>query len=315
MKFSIITPAYNMERWIGETIESVLAQKGDFEIEFILMDAASTDKTVEIFQTYKTQLAQGTRPIYCNTIDMIVVSEKDAGPFDGTNKGFARATGDIYTWCDADNTYAPGAFAGIAAAFTTFPDIDWLRGYSGTIDEAGKLTRLKQAAVYRQDWLRDGVYGLEAYFVQADTVFWRASLWHKVAPFPPEYKRAGDHWLWMQMAKHAAMWSVNLHVTNYRKRDGQLSTEPRTMEERWLARPKRTRRAWQARLFFSPQSRLYPRGEAFFLWLYPLLFMRGTHRMQYIDFIDSKPVKKWAKTFIIGDNPSYADMVASQSKK
>jgi len=37
MKFSIVTPTYNMERWIAETIESVLSQEGDFEIEYIIV--------------------------------------------------------------------------------------------------------------------------------------------------------------------------------------------------------------------------------------------------------------------------------------
>ena len=48
MKFSIITPAYNMERWISKTIKSVLTQEGDFEIEYILADGGSTDNTVKI---------------------------------------------------------------------------------------------------------------------------------------------------------------------------------------------------------------------------------------------------------------------------
>lgn len=308
MKFTIVTPAFNMERWIGETIESVLSQKGDFEIEYILQDGGSTDKTVEVFKDYKARLEQNQIPLLCKKITMIVAPEKDEGPFDAINKGFAKATGDFYTWADADNTYAQGALAGLAAVLTAFPDIQWLRGYSSTMDEAGRRLRLKQSAVYRQDWLQDGIYGMEAYFVQADTVFFSAALWSQVGPIPGEYKRAGDHWLWMQMAKHAPLWCVNLQTTNYRKRQGQLSMESRAAQERWLARPRRSLKAWGARLFFSPQSRMAPRGERFFLWLYPLLFMRGKHRTQYIDFVNGAPVKKWAKTFIIGDNPSYADV-------
>jgi len=239
---------------------------------------------------------------------MVLSPEKDDGPFDAINKGFARATGDFCTWADADNTYAPGALAGLAKVLQMFPDIDWVRGYSSTIDEYGNLLRRKQTAVYRQDWLQLGIYGMEAYFVQADTVFFSAKLWKKVGPIPSEYKRAGDHWLWMEMAKHTPLWCVNLQTTNYRKRQGQLSLGPRASQERWLARPKRSAKAWGARLFFSPQSRLFPKGEKFFLWLYPKLFMRGKHKMQYIDFENGTPVKKWAKSFIIGEHPSYADL-------
>ena len=46
MKFSIITPVYNGEKYITETIESVLSQEGDFEIEYIIQDGGSTDQTI-----------------------------------------------------------------------------------------------------------------------------------------------------------------------------------------------------------------------------------------------------------------------------
>ena len=50
MKFSIVTPAYTTALHIAETIESVLSQAGDFEIEYTIMDGGSTDGTVEIIK-------------------------------------------------------------------------------------------------------------------------------------------------------------------------------------------------------------------------------------------------------------------------
>jgi glycosyltransferase involved in cell wall biosynthesis len=236
-------------------------------------------------------------------------SEKDKGTSDAINKGFAHAMGDIYTWVDADNYYVPGAFAGIAKIFETFPDIEWVKGYSGTMDEAGTMINLRQSYLYRQDWLADGVYGLESYHVNADTVFWRASLWAKAGPLPTDYRCAGEQRLWISMAKLTPLWSANVYVSIYRKRGGSLSKFiARCREEKWRARNnKRTLRALGAKLFFTPQSRLYPRGEKLFLWLYPLFFMNGTE--QYIDFENGLPVKKFAKSFVIGEKPTYANML------
>ncbi len=306
MKFSIITPSFNMERWISETIESVLAQEGDFEIEYILADGGSRDKTVDIFEDYRIRLERGEIPLKCKGIIMRGFSEKDKGTSDAINKGFARATGDIYTWVDADNNYAPGAFAGIAKIFSTFPDVQWVKGYSGTMTEEGNLLNVRQTYLYRQDWMRDGVYGLESYHVNADTVFWTAELWKKVGPLNPEYRCAGEQRLWNDMAKYVPLWSANLYISTYRKRGGSLSKNiTRCKEEKWRARGgKRSLKAWQAKLFFTPQSRLYPYGEKFFLWLYPLLFMRGK-KQEFIDFENGVPTKKPAKTFIIGEHPSY----------
>jgi glycosyltransferase involved in cell wall biosynthesis len=308
MKFSIVTPAYNMETWIRETIESVLSQQGDFEIEYILQDGGSKDKTVSIFKEYQARLESGSWPVKCKGIVMHAYSEKDKGTSDAINRGFARATGDIYTWCDADNTYVAGAFEGLAKIFAAYPEVQWLKGYSSTRDEDGTLLYTKQGAIYRQDWLRDGIYGMEAYFVAADTVFWTADLWKKTGPIPDHFRCSGDCWLWIQMAKYTPLWSANLHVTEYRKRAGGLSKNiSNCKREQREIRPHRTLRAWSARAFFSPQSRLYPRGEKFFLWLYPILFMHGKTQ-EYFDFEDGNVIKKPAKTFIIGDQPSYGDI-------
>ena len=56
MKFSIITPVRNMEQYIGETIESVVNQKRlsrDDEIQYLIIDGLSTDRTIEIIKNYQ----------------------------------------------------------------------------------------------------------------------------------------------------------------------------------------------------------------------------------------------------------------------
>ena len=53
MKFSIVTPVYKGEKYIKETIESVLSQKGNFEIEYIIVDGGSSDKTIKIIKEYE----------------------------------------------------------------------------------------------------------------------------------------------------------------------------------------------------------------------------------------------------------------------
>lgn len=80
MKISIITIVYNNVRDIEYTISSVLNQSYP-DIEYIVIDGASTDGTLDIINRYKDRI---------NTI----VSEKDAGIYDAMNKGLALATGD-----------------------------------------------------------------------------------------------------------------------------------------------------------------------------------------------------------------------------
>ena len=68
-RISIVTPSYNQARFVGATIESVLSQEGDFEIEYSVMDGGSTDGSVDIIRYYADLVASGrvkAAPTYVN---------------------------------------------------------------------------------------------------------------------------------------------------------------------------------------------------------------------------------------------------------
>ena len=255
MRFSIITPAYNIEQFIAQTIESVLSQEGDFEIEYIVVDGNSTDKTAAIVQTYVQKVESGAYPLLAKKVSMhlLVQTGKD-GMYQAINQGFKAATGDIYAWINGDDVYQPGAFAAIAKTFNAFPEILWLKGITDVLDAQGVATRNGQCMLYRQDWTAQGIYGQEAYFIQQDSVFWRKSLWEKVGSIAPQYRLAGDYWLWIEFAKYAPLWSLNVRVSFFRRHEAQLSRNTMAYKgEQRTIRPKRTPAAWEARLFFVPQ--------------------------------------------------------------
>ena len=91
MKVRIITIAYNSGATIEDTIKSVVAQ--DYpNIEYIIIDGASKDNTLEIVERYRDRIA-------------VVVSEKDKGIYDAMNKGVEHATGDIIGILNSDDHY------------------------------------------------------------------------------------------------------------------------------------------------------------------------------------------------------------------
>jgi glycosyltransferase involved in cell wall biosynthesis len=297
MKFSIVTPAYNMEPWISRTIETVLMQEGDFDIEYIIINDGSKDNSAGIAQKYADKVASGEYPIKARSVTMQVITQENTGMYEAINRGFARATGDIFAWINADDTYQPGAFAAMAKVFETFPDIVWLKGMTDTVGEQWEKQRTGQCRIYRQDWLQLGIYGREAYFVEQDSTFWKRELWQKVQPMPKQYRSAADYWLWIQMAKHAPLWSLKFPVSNFMKRAGQISKGVSKYNKEQLdTRPHRPLRGWFARLIFSPYSRFYPTGEKFFIWLYSKLFMHGTE--EYIEIDNGVAVKKKASSFV-----------------
>ena len=97
MKISIISVAFNEEKNIAKTIESVLSQTSN-DYEYIICDGKSTDKTVEIAQSYKEKFEQ-------KGVKYIINSQKDKGIFDGMNKGIDLANGDYICFLNAGDRF------------------------------------------------------------------------------------------------------------------------------------------------------------------------------------------------------------------
>jgi len=112
MKFSIITPSFNQGRFLRDCVESVLSQRG-VEIEHIVVDAGSTDETLEVLRTYP---------------HLLWSSEPDEGMSDGINKGFRRAGGDWVMWLNCDDYLLPGALENVAAHAARHPDAGVIHG-------------------------------------------------------------------------------------------------------------------------------------------------------------------------------------------
>jgi len=102
MKISIITVCYNSEKTIIDTLKSVQNQTYR-NIEHIIIDGGSSDRTLEIIETEGVNVA-------------IVVSEKDDGIYHAMNKGFALASGEIIGFINADDFYASDKIIEIVAS-------------------------------------------------------------------------------------------------------------------------------------------------------------------------------------------------------
>src|SRR6266536_1988125 len=123
---SIVTPSYNMARYLPVTIESVLSQ--DYPaIEYIVVDGGSTDETREILDCYSGRLRY--------------VVGKDKGPSDAAHHGFLEAKGEIFAWLNADDIYLPSAVRIGVEFLISHPDVDIVYGEGYWIDENGAVIR------------------------------------------------------------------------------------------------------------------------------------------------------------------------------
>ena len=101
MLVSIITVCFNSEATISKTIESVLAQTYP-EIEYIIVDGASSDNTVSVAEGFKERFTE-------KNISYTVISEKDNGMYDALNKGARMAHGELVGQINADDWYESDA--------------------------------------------------------------------------------------------------------------------------------------------------------------------------------------------------------------
>lgn len=183
MKISIVTPSYNQVAYLEHTIRSVLGQ--DYpDLEYWIMDGASTDGSIDIIRKYEPHLAGW-------------VSEKDQGQADAINKGLRRASGEIVAWLNSDDMYAPGALAQAARFLHENPEVGMVYGDAVSFDQDGyPLNDLVSG-----DW---GLVGLVAFnIICQPAVFMRRSSIEAAGYLDENYHMMLDHHLWLRIAQNA----------------------------------------------------------------------------------------------------------------
>ncbi len=191
MKISIITPTFNQRAFVGRTMESILGQRGDFDLEWIIIDGGSEDGTVELLRG-----VGDTRVRW--------ISEKDRGQSDAINKGLALAGGEVVAWLNSDDLYVEGAMAAVAGAFGNHPEAKWLIGRCEIIDAEDRIIRQGITRYKNRKLCKYSYRGLlRENFVSQPAVFWRRDFGREVGGVDESLHWTMDYDLWLQMGKLA----------------------------------------------------------------------------------------------------------------
>jgi glycosyltransferase involved in cell wall biosynthesis len=235
---TLITPCLNARPYIADMLASVRAQRG-VAFEHIVLDGGSSD---------------GTREILANCRDVRLTAEPDAGSHDAMNKGIRLARGEILAFIGADDLYAPGVLAAVAARFAAEPALDALlcRSYLFA-EDAGAWRVVARYPLGRGDGfdLAELMYGTPC----INARFFRRRVFERAGGFENEFSFAADRHFLIRLALSQVRGAVP------RRSTASTSPSPRPCSRR------RGRRATAApskpgALTSAPAARCAPRGRS-----------------------------------------------------
>lgn len=185
MKISVITVTYNNQETIEQTILSVLNQTYK-NIEYIVIDGNSTDKTLKIINKYRNQIA-------------LIISEADKGMYDALNKGIMKASGDIIGFLHADDFYPSDKVLEkvehtfkVYGSQSVYGDLDYV-----SAENPKKIIRKWKSGKFEYRKLKKGWMPPHPTFFVLRDVYWKYGF------FNLNYKIAGDYDLMLRfLGKH-----------------------------------------------------------------------------------------------------------------
>lgn len=206
-KITIVTPSYNQGAYLEECIDSVLGQNYP-NLEYIVMDGGSTDRSPEIIRKYARHLSYWQ-------------SRRDGGQYQAVDAGFRMSTGAVMAWINSDDKYHPGALWLVADAFESFPEVEWITGSPTLWDKDGVACGFSsQPPLWsREKYLRGEI---KAPYIQQESTFWRRSLWTRAGGgLDCGFRLAADLELWARFFRHAPLHTLHAALGGFRSHPGE----------------------------------------------------------------------------------------------
>jgi glycosyltransferase involved in cell wall biosynthesis len=215
---TVITPCLNAQDLVGRTALSVMSQtavrSGRLRLQYLICDGASRDGTRDVVRTICGDAAE-------------IVSEPDTGMYHALAKGFRRAEGDIVSYLNAGDVYAPTALDVVADVFEQH-DVEWITGLAVHENNRGQVVSARLPYRYRARLLRKGLYGtrLVPWYLMQESTFWLRRLVSLVdLKRLATFRLAGDSYLWSCFARESEPIIVQAHLGGFTHHDDQLSAD------------------------------------------------------------------------------------------
>lgn len=212
MKVSIVTTCFNSQQTIRDTIESILSQEGNFELEYIITDAGSTDTTRDVIAEYGARIT--------------LIDATGTNQSQGINRGLREASGDIVAFLNADDIYKSGTLQAVVDGFARNPAKLWLVGQCAIIDGEG---REFHGAItnYKNFLLKNYSYWLLLIenFICQPAVFLRREALATVGFFSERENLVMDYEYWLRIGRVGEPIVLPRDLAGFRRIEGTKSNK------------------------------------------------------------------------------------------
>lgn len=206
MKISVICAVFNREKTIARALTSI-KQQTYAEVECIVVDGLSSDKTVEIVKSILGP-------------DDIIISEPDKGVYDALNKGLLRASGDIISLLHSDDFYADDEVLGSVADIFKLNNLQLVYGdaeFFAAKDPKRTIRYYKSGFLSKKNLS----YGqMPAH----PSMFFHKNIYQELEGFKIDYKIAADYEFLCRLVAHRNVRSHYARKSLVRMQLGGLST-------------------------------------------------------------------------------------------
>jgi len=212
-KISIVIPSYNKVDFMEDTLKSIFSQKYS-NLEVIVQDGGSTDGTIEIIKKYTKK--------YPKMLSW--ESKKDKGQTDAINKGLERASGEIFTYINADDIYDKDSLKKVGNYFMQKPGTLWLAGNGKVINNVNSYIA-KIPTIYKNFLLKFSSYQilLTVNYLMQPSVFLSRRVYHEYGPFTGFGKIVMEYDLWLKIGKEKMPIILNDNLSLFRINKGTTS--------------------------------------------------------------------------------------------
>ena len=206
-KVSVIIPTYNREKYICETIDSVLSQTyKDYEI--VVVDDGSTDETGKLLLQYGGKI----KYIY----------KENGGTACARNLGILNSEGEFIAFLDDDDLWLPEKLKIQMEVFYANPDLGFVCSQAYVIDVSGVIIKKWGQGMFNYETF-ESLY--EADFVLTLTVLAKRRCINEVGLFDEQLLTSEDYDLWLRLAKKYRFKHINLPLAKYRLHRGNKSKD------------------------------------------------------------------------------------------